>query len=181
MNIKHGIKLLTVELGALVVIAVALSLTTEATAAVEKYDVCHVTNVPTLGDGHVISIADPGWPAHESHGDKKFGQPGVMFGMGAEICHVVTEPVAPVAVDDEVTIPMDTPVTINVLANDIYDDPVFVSVQEFPQYGILEAPSDGIIEYTPNAGFVGTDSFTYQITDSDGLFDTATVTITVGP
>jgi hypothetical protein len=95
MNIKHRIKLLTVQLGALVVITVALSLTTEATAAVDKWDICHVTNVPTEGDGHVISIADPGWPAHESHGDKKLGEPGVMFDMGAVTCFV-----KPVAVDD---------------------------------------------------------------------------------
>jgi hypothetical protein len=181
MNIKQGINLLTVELGALVVITVALSLTTEATAAVNKLDVCHVTNVPAQGDGHIISIADPGLPAHEEHGDKQLKELGVMFDMGAAICHVSTGPVAPVAVDDEVTTPVDTPVTIDVLANDIYDDPLIVSIQEFPQNGILGILEVGMFEYTPNAGFVGTDSFTYKITDNAGLFDTATVTINVGP
>jgi hypothetical protein len=97
MNIKHRIKLLTVQLGALVVITVALSLTTEATAGVDKYDICHVTNVPTEGDGHVISIADPGWPAHEEHGDKKLYSEGVMADMAGTVCHVST---ATVAVDD---------------------------------------------------------------------------------
>ena len=28
------------------------------TAAVEKIEVCHVTNVPNPGDGHIITIAD---------------------------------------------------------------------------------------------------------------------------
>ena len=72
-------------------------------------------------------------------------------------------------------------VSPDVLANDIYVDPVVVSVQVFPQYGILGIVSGGIFEYTPNAGFVGTDSFTYQLCDTGGQCDTANVTITVGP
>ncbi|MEL7178143.1 MAG: Ig-like domain-containing protein, partial [Pseudomonadota bacterium] len=39
---------------------------------------------------------------------------------------------------------------------------------------------DGQVEYTPNAGFTGTDQFTYTITDEDGATDTATVTVTAG-
>jgi len=38
----------------------------------------------------------------------------------------------------------------------------------------------GSARYTPNAGFVGTDFFEYQVTDGNSL-DTATVTITVNP
>jgi hypothetical protein len=97
MNIKHRIKLLTVQLGALVVITVALSLTTEVKAAAVKHDICHVTNVPAEGDGHVISIADPAWLAHEEHGDKMLGESGVMADMERSMCHVSK---APVAVDD---------------------------------------------------------------------------------
>ena len=96
-------------------------------------------------------------------------------------CYVSSAPVAPVAIDDEVTTPVDTPVTIDVLANDIFDGTVVVSVQVFPQYGILGIVDVGIFEYTPNTIFFGTDSFTYQICDTGGQCDTATVTITVGP
>jgi VCBS repeat-containing protein len=35
------------------------------------------------------------------------------------------------------------------------------------------------VEYTPEDGYVGTDTFTYTITDTDGLTATATVTVTV--
>jgi hypothetical protein len=37
----------------------------------------------------------------------------------------------------------------------------------------------GVYTYTPNAGFVGTDTFTYRLCDADGDCVTATVTITV--
>ncbi|MEQ1592682.1 MAG: Ig-like domain-containing protein [Thiobacillaceae bacterium] len=40
---------------------------------------------------------------------------------------------------------------------------------------------DGSFIYTPNAGFSGTDSFTYQVTDASGSGSTATVTLTVTP
>ncbi len=178
MNVTLRIRPATIAslLGALVFVVAALSFTTEATAGVHKYDVCHVTNVPAEGDGHVISIADPGWPAHEAHGDEKLMVLSVT--VDGDFCHVSTAPVEPVAVDDAVTTPVDTPVTIDVLANDSYAEPASVSVQTFPQYGILGINGVGIFEYTPNAGFVGTDSFIYQL--CTGSCE-ATVTITVGP
>ncbi len=172
----NSILLLTV-LGALIVIAVALSLTTEATAAMSKLDICHVTNVPTEGDGHVISIADPAWPAHAEHGDEMIGTPSVTVNEDGT-CHAST---APVAVDDAVTTPADTPFTIDVLANDSYVDPIIVSVQSGPSDGFLGPWADGTITYSPQEVFVGDDEFTYQICDSSNLCDTAIVTITVGP
>jgi VCBS repeat-containing protein len=54
-----------------------------------------------------------------------------------------------------------------------------------PGHGTVIMNADGTFTYTPNAGFSGTDSFTYTITDSDDPLNpksaTATVTITVGP
>jgi VCBS repeat-containing protein len=55
-----------------------------------------------------------------------------------------------------------------------------------PSGAILTLNSDGSFDYDPNgafedlaAGEMGTDSFTYQIGDGDGLFDTATVNISI--
>ncbi len=42
---------------------------------------------------------------------------------------------------------------------------------------VVEA--DGTVTYTPNPDFNGTDTFTYDVCDPDGLCDTATVTVTV--
>jgi hypothetical protein len=76
---------------------------------------------------------------------------------------------------------VDTPITINVLANDIYIDPVVVSLQVGPSQGLVGPWVDGTITYYPDPGFFGTDSFTDQICDATGQCDTATVTIIVGP
>lgn len=40
-------------------------------------------------------------------------------------------------------------------------------------------PSDDFVDYTPPAGFVGTDFFQYVITDGKGAYDYATVEVTV--
>ena len=47
--------------------------------------------------------------------------------------------------------------------------------------GTLTLQPDGLFSYTPNQGFVGQDSFTYEATDGTYTSDPATVTITVTP
>ncbi|HZI18137.1 MAG TPA: Ig-like domain-containing protein [Pyrinomonadaceae bacterium] len=49
-----------------------------------------------------------------------------------------------------------------------------------PSNGQLTLNSDGSFSYNPNAGFNGSDSFTYTVTDSGGRTGTATVTLNVG-
>ena len=48
-----------------------------------------------------------------------------------------------------------------------------------PASGALTFGANGTFTYTPNAGFNGTDSFTYEVTDGNGGSATATVNITV--
>lgn len=89
---------------------------------------------------------------------------------------------APVANDDAITTPEDTPTSGNVLANDSDPDgkPLTVTLGDSPTKGTLELSDNGDFTYTPDPEFSGTDSFTYTV--SDGQFtDTATVTITVAP
>jgi CshA-type fibril repeat protein/VCBS repeat-containing protein len=88
---------------------------------------------------------------------------------------------APVAANDSATTEEDTPVTIDVLANDAdpnADDTLSVTSVGSPANGTASINPDGTITYTPNAGFFGTDSFTYTVSDGE-LTDTATVTVTV--
>ena len=107
----------------------------------------------------------------------------VYDGRGSDIATVVVSISgvndAPVATDDSVSIYDNTPVLIDVLANDIEIDGdvlTIVSV-EVPANGTAEI-IDEMIEYTPDPGFIGSDSFTYTI--SDGIStDTATVTVTL--
>jgi Bacterial Ig domain len=109
---------------------------------------------------------------------------------------------APIAEDDAATTNQDTPVVIDVLANDRNtdedddDDSLTIdSVEEESIQGgnvrIISGSSDSDdnsnggnnandkIEYTPAVGFFGSDEFTYTIVDGNGATDSAIVTVTV--
>ncbi|MCA9200306.1 MAG: tandem-95 repeat protein, partial [Planctomycetales bacterium] len=91
--------------------------------------------------------------------------------------------VAPVANADAYTLVQDTTLQINatngVLANDSdeEDDPLTAELVTSPANGTLTLNDDGSFTYTPNAGFVGSDSFTYRATD--GVFDSNAVTVSL--
>ena len=88
---------------------------------------------------------------------------------------------APVALDDSASTDEDSPVTINVLANDsdIEGDPLTPILLSGPSYGLLGLNSDGSYTYTPGTTHSPTDSFTYKVTDGELESNTATVTITI--
>ncbi len=88
---------------------------------------------------------------------------------------------APAAVDDFLSLPEDTPTTLNVLANDSdVDGPtLFISAVGLPAIGSVINNSTNLF-YTPPPDYFGPDVFTYTV--SDGLLtDTATVSLTVTP
>jgi len=89
---------------------------------------------------------------------------------------------APTADDDAEATDEDTPVTIDVLANDSDPDGDSLSVDWVgaPPNGTVVNNGANVI-YTPDPDFHGTDTFTYTISDGNGGTDTATVTITVNP
>ncbi|HRW04652.1 MAG TPA: cadherin-like domain-containing protein, partial [Caldilineaceae bacterium] len=88
---------------------------------------------------------------------------------------------APQTVADEVSAEKEKPVTINVLNNDsdANGDALTITEVSKPQFGT--ATTDGqTITYTPSAGFEGTDTFTYLVSDGKGGESAGSVTITVG-
>ncbi len=90
---------------------------------------------------------------------------------------------APIANDDTAETNASTAVTINILANDSDPDGTLdqttVTVSTVA-HGTVVVGSDGSIVYTPNSGFVGTETFTYQVKDNEGaVSNTAHVSITV--
>ena len=89
---------------------------------------------------------------------------------------------APDARNDSVVTLQDRPVTVNVLANDSIPSPgtTNFAVVAQPGNGTLTVNADKTIKYVPNVGFLGSDSFTYSLTDEFGQTDTATVTVFVG-
>ncbi len=88
----------------------------------------------------------------------------------------------PVAVDDTATTPEETPIDIDVLANDSDDDgdPLTVSLGSVaPTRGTVSVNQDGTIRYTPDEGEIGTDTFTYVANDGQVDSGEATVTVTI--
>lgn len=91
--------------------------------------------------------------------------------------------IPPIAIDDVVSTNLNTTRNIDVLANDSDADGSLdtssLKITSQPSSGSASI-ENGKIKYTPISGFVGTDSFEYEICDNDSLCDTATVTINVG-
>ncbi|MEA5513952.1 Ig-like domain-containing protein [Nodularia sp. UHCC 0506] len=93
----------------------------------------------------------------------------------------------PVAVNDSYTTNAGQQLVIaaanGVLSNDTdaQSDPLTAAVVAAPSNGTLSFNADGSFAYTPNTGFIGTDSFTYLANDSQVDSDPATVSITVNP
>ncbi len=92
--------------------------------------------------------------------------------------NVVNPP--PEAVNDNASTDEDVAVTIDVLGNDSDPDgdPLTVTSAD-AQNGTTVINADGTVTYTPNPGFNGTDSITYEISDGNGGTSIATVTVTV--
>ncbi|MFK7940176.1 MAG: Ig-like domain-containing protein [Roseovarius sp.] len=90
----------------------------------------------------------------------------------------------PDAVDD--TASSETPgavLDIPVLANDTDPEgnPLTITDVSMPTNGTVTEDTPGILTYTPtDPTFVGTDTFTYTVSDGNGGTDTATVTVSVG-
>ncbi|EAQ99865.1 Ig-like domain-containing protein [Maribacter sp. HTCC2170] len=101
----------------------------------------------------------------------------------------VTIDVLPIidAIDDSVVTEEDTPIDIDILANDNDVPNVGTLTNTSPTNGAVLLmdngtpgdPSDDVVFYTPNTGFVGTDTFTYTICDNVLNCSTATVSIIV--
>ncbi|WP_206483423.1 Ig-like domain-containing protein [Thalassotalea sp. G2M2-11] len=102
---------------------------------------------------------------------------------------------APVAQDDSATTDEDTPVEIDILANDTdtedgTPDPTKVQIIKHPEHGQLSIdPVTGLVTYTPEKDYQGMDSFVYLVDDTGNLSpvepplhsNQATVTINVTP
>ncbi len=75
------------------------------------------------------------------------------------------------------------PAGTGVLANDVDPDGGSITASCAPctttNGGTVTLNADGSFTYNPPAGFTGTDSFTYTVTDNHGLTDTGTVTFAV--
>ena len=89
----------------------------------------------------------------------------------------------PVAANDSFTTTQDTNASFSILANDSdpEGDVLTLAILTQPAHGSAAVQPNGLVLYTPQSGFNGTDSFTYSITDTGGEIDSAAVSVTVAP
>jgi len=147
-----------------------------------------ITSDPSNGsvvvnpDGSVTYTPDPDYTGSDSYEYQVCDTNGLCDTATVTI-DVTAVNDAPIANDDATTINQDTVVTIDATANDTDVDgnldPTSTTIVSGASNGTVINNGDGTFTYTPNPGFFGVDSFDYQVCDSDGLCDTATVTITV--
>ena len=85
---------------------------------------------------------------------------------------------SPVAHDEAVSTPVETPVDITLTGSDPTSDPLTFAVVDDPTHGVLSGTAPDVT-YTPDGGYEGADSFTFEAFDGTWLSNEATVNITV--
>jgi hypothetical protein len=174
-------------------------------------DVINVWDITNNGDGTVtytstdgIGFANPGFGPVPDGYDMQDGIRGYKMidgafpAFNANFDFTIAAP--PTANDDSKSTAIDTPVNIDLAANDsaaattaVPPDPAAFTPAAVPpatltvdavstQGGTLSqpVPADGTVGYTPPAGYTGVDTFTYTLTDDAGRESIpATVTITI--
>jgi VCBS repeat-containing protein len=94
---------------------------------------------------------------------------------------------APTASGEAYSVDEDNTLTVNAASgllgndSDVEADALAAVLVSGPSNGSLTLNTDGSFSYTPDANFNGSDSFTYEVSDSLLTSSTATVTITVNP
>ncbi|RMH87298.1 MAG: tandem-95 repeat protein, partial [Actinomyces sp.] len=155
-------------------------------------------------DGDVLTVVAVGDPAHGTATVGPDGRvtytPDPDVSGSDEFTYVVTDPAGatdtglvtvtitpvgdpPVAVDDEATTDEDTPVVIDVLADDSDPDgdPLTIGEVDPPEHGTATVTADGRIRYTPDPDHNGSDEFEYHVVDPTGLEAEAEVRVEIRP
>ena len=165
--------------------SLALNLLAGATDA--DGDVPLVTAVTQPAHGTVTWAADGTAtyrPAADSNGPDAFtytvtdGKVSVVGSVSITVRPVNDRPIA---VADVARTTRGQAVTLDALANDtdVDGDRLSVVTTTVPTNGRVALLPTGQLSYTPRAGFVGTDQFSYTVSDGHGGTATATVTVTV--
>ncbi|MFO0800203.1 MAG: Ig-like domain-containing protein [Gemmataceae bacterium] len=134
-------------------------------------------------DGSFTYTPDLGYSGTDSFGYKAADGGGVTGGTRVRIV-VHSANRAPLGGADTVTTVAGTPVTVSaatVLANDSDPDGDVLAAGFVVggAHGTVTVAADGSFTYTPDAGFHGTDTFTYRVSDGQLISGLVQVTVTV--
>jgi hypothetical protein len=101
---------------------------------------------------------------------------------------VINPPAPPSCADGTASAPNSTATLVRLGCADdpsVPGQPLTISIVSGPSHGKLSSPtsgpSGGTVTYTPDAGYDGQDSFTFQATNSQGTSNVATESLTVAP
>jgi hypothetical protein len=158
---------------------------------------CHIS--PPEG-GRLAAANNPTVIANAIAAD--YGGPGGMsrFGAGQPQALTATQLnnlsayfgwyVVPTTANKSVSVNYNSSANVIDLSSDItVGTPVSIAIPAGPSHGTINASSVNsaganvvtTVTYTPTAGYYGTDSFTYNVTNNAGTSVTRTVSITVNP
>jgi hypothetical protein len=126
----------------------------------------------TADSGGLVYLPDPGFQGEDSFGYRLTDTSGAVCEADVSII-VATNPTA---TDDVAGTLQDTPVSLDLLANDVGE---VASASTTPPANGSLAPNGPALVYTPAPGFVGNDGFSYTFTDPSGASTTAAVAISV--
>lgn len=84
----------------------------------------------------------------------------------------------PTANDQNVIVKQDTPKNITLTGSDPDGDPLIFEIARPPEHGKLSGQPPNVT-YTPDRGFLGTDAFTFRVTDGESESAPANVTLDV--
>lgn len=88
----------------------------------------------------------------------------------------------PVAADTEMTVRQDRSETVKIAVDDDDSEAFVFTVAQAPSHGVISIDDEGEVTYTPDALYLGVDSFAVNVTDTSGYprgSDTAQVTVEV--
>lgn len=101
----------------------------------------------------------------------------------------VTVPITVTAVNDAPTftagatatqiVDEDTASTVTLAATDVDGDTLTYTVGTNAAHGTVEVAAGGVVKYTPNADYLGTDTYTLNVADGNGGTDSITVNVDV--
>lgn len=134
-----------------------------------------------LSDGTFTYMPDPGFTGTDGFSYR--ATDGTLNSLTTAVTIYVNA--KPVANNDSYNVTAETPLVVaaaaGLLANDtdLNGHPLAALLVEEPEHGTLTLYADGSFTYTPDPGYIGTDSFTYRAEDAFDESDIATVTLTI--
>ena len=155
-----------------------INLTGQVTGTFTSIATTSVTNGTTTVAGNVVTFTPtPGFTGTGSFRFTATNAGGTSAPSAA--MNITVLPAAPVVAARSVSVTFQLPLAIDLTAQ-ITGVSTSIAVITLPTNGTTSV-SGNIVTYTPNAAYLGADSFTYQATGPGGMSGTATVSITVVP